>query len=171
MSKDAKKNQDIKDVLEINRSYLSRKNLKLYLAIGFVFIILFSFIFFLKTKNSNAIQYKTEKVKRGDLTVIVTATGTLQPKKTVTVGSELSGIIKSVEVNYNDRVKVGQILAKLDTSKLEAQLTQVKAELEVAKAKVMQAKATLLEAESKLNQLKKARELSNGKVPSQIEMD
>jgi len=54
----------------------------------------------------------------------------------VDVGSELSGIIKSVEVDYNDRVKVGQVLARIDTSKLEAQVTQSKAALESAKAKV-----------------------------------
>jgi HlyD family secretion protein len=87
------------------------------------------------------------------------------------VGSELSGILKSVEVDYNDRVKVGQVLAKLDTSKLEAQVTQSKAALESAKAKVLQAQATVSETRSKLSQLQTVRELSNGKVPSQFELD
>lgn len=121
--------------------------------------------------NSNTTQYKTQEVQRGDLTVIVTATGTLQPTNKVDVGSELSGIIKSVEADYNDKVKVGQVLARLDTSKLEAQVTQSKAALESAKAKVLQAKATVNETSSKLLQLQKVRELSNNKVPSQSELD
>jgi HlyD family secretion protein len=116
-------------------------------------------------------QFKTEQVKRGDITVIVTATGTLEPTNEVEVGSELSGTIKTIEVDYNDKVKVGQVLARLDTSKLDAQVTQSKAALESAKAKVLQAKATLNETSSKLEQYKKVRELSNNKVPSQTEFD
>ena len=68
--------------------------------------------------------------------VIVTATGTLKPTNNeVSVGSELSGIVKTVEVDYNSKVKVGQILARLDTSKLETQIMQYKASLEAAQAK------------------------------------
>jgi len=122
-------------------------------------------------ENSNSAQYKTQEVVRGNLTVVVTATGTLQPTNKVDVGSELSGILKSVQVDYNDRVKVGQVLATLDTSKLEAQVTQSKAVLESAKAKVLQAQATVMETRSKLTQFQKVRELSNNKVPSQAELD
>ena len=87
------------------------------------------------------------------------------------VGSELSGIIKSVEVDYNDRVKVDQVLARIDTSKLEAQVTQSRAALESAKAKVLQVQATVTETRSKLTQFQKVRELSNNRVPSQTELD
>ena len=121
--------------------------------------------------KSNSVQYKTQEVVRGNLTVVVTATGTLQPTNTVDVGSELSGIIKSVLVDYNGRVKVGQVLATLDTSKLEAQVTQSRAALETAKAKVLQVQATVKETRSKLTQFQKVRELSNNKVPSQSELD
>jgi HlyD family secretion protein len=99
--------------------------------------------------DSEALQYKTEAVQRGDLTVTVTATGTLQPTNQVDVGSELSGIVESVDVDYNDRVKVGQVLAKLDTSKLDAQVLQAKAALGQAKASVLEAKATVLETKLK----------------------
>jgi len=87
------------------------------------------------------------------------------------VGSEISGIVKTVEADYNDKVKVGQILARIDTSKYEAQETQLKAALESAEARVLQAKATLDETQTKLAQLQRVRELSNGKVPSQTEFD
>ena len=127
---------------------------------------------FLNGSNSaSAVRYKTQAVERGDLTVIVTATGTLEATNEVDVSSELSGIIKTMEVDYNSKVKVGQILAKLDTSKLDAQVTQSKAALESAKAKVLQAQATVKETRSKLAQLHRVKELSNNKVPSQTEID
>jgi HlyD family secretion protein len=121
--------------------------------------------------KSNMVQYKTQEVKQGDLVVRVTATGTLEPTNQVEVGSEISGIVKTVEADYNDKVKVGQVLARIDTSKYEAQETQLKAALEAAQAKVLQAKATLSETQAKLAQYQRVRELSNGKVPSQTEFD
>jgi HlyD family secretion protein len=122
-------------------------------------------------EKSAATQYKTEPVQRGDMTVIVTATGTLKPTNSVDVGSELSGTVKSVEADYNSRVKVGQILVRLDTTKLETAITQSKASLESAKAKVLQAEATVAETKAKLALLRKARELSQGKLSSQQEVD
>jgi HlyD family secretion protein len=128
--------------------------------------------YFLKLDpKATATQYKTEQVKQGDLTVIVTATGTLKPTNSVDVGSELSGIVKTVEADYNSRVKVGQVLARLDTSKLEATITQTKASLESAQAKVLQTKATVTETKAKLSQLKNAREISGGRLSSQVEVD
>ncbi len=116
-------------------------------------------------------RYETQAVQQGDLTVIVTATGNLEPTVDVNVGSELSGILKSVEVDYNQKVTVGQVLARLDTTKLEAEVTQSKAALQAAEAKVLQAQATIAETKSKLDQLKRVRELSNNKVPSQADLD
>ncbi len=117
------------------------------------------------------VQYKTQSVERRDLVVLVTATGTLEPTNEVEVGSELSGIIKKVNVDFNDRVTIGQVLVQLDKSKLEAQVAQTKASLESAKAKAMQAKATIEETESKLRQLESVRKLSDGKVPAQVDLD
>lgn len=121
--------------------------------------------------KSKEIQYKTEQVRRGDLVVIVTATGTLQPTNKVDVGSELSGTIKKVAVDYNSKVKAGQALAVLDTAKLEATIAQSRAALESSKAKAQQAKATVTETLAKMEQYQKVWNLSGGKVPSQTEMD
>lgn len=163
---------DIAKTLEIDKSPGHGKWLKRSLVIALLVIVVVTAVVFWRTSNkSNTTQFKTQEVQRGDLTIIVTATGTLQPTNKVDVGSELSGIIKSVEVDYNDRVKVGQVLAKLDTSKLEAQVTQSKAALESAKAKVLQAQATVSETSSKLAQLQRVWELSNKRVPSQSELD
>lgn len=123
------------------------------------------------SNSSTGVRYKTQEVQQGELTVLVTATGTLEATNQVDVSSELSGIIKTVEADYNSKVKVGQPLAKLDTTKLEAQVTQSKAALEAASAKVLQAQATVRETHSKLAQLRRVKELSNNRVPSQTEMD
>jgi HlyD family secretion protein len=164
---------DVAQTLKIDQSSGRRKGLRRWLIVALLVVatVIAAMVIWKTADKSKTTQFKTQEVHRGDLTVIVTATGTLQPTNKVDVGSELSGIIKTVEVDYNDRVKVGQVLAKLDTSKLEAQVTQSKAALESAKAKVLQAQATVMETRSKLAQFQKVRELSNNKVPSQSELD
>jgi HlyD family secretion protein len=172
MKSKIKSESDIAKTLEIDQSLGHGKWLKRWLVIALLVIMLVTVVVIWRTADkSNTTQYKTQEAQRGDLTVIVTATGTLQPTNKVDVGSELSGIIKSVEVDYNDNVKVDQVLARLDTSKLEAQVTQSRAGLESARAKVMQTQATVSETHSKLAQLQRVWELSNKKVPSQSELD
>jgi len=116
---------------------------------GLLVVAGISALLWIEHDDAGAVQYNTEAVQRGDLTVTVTATGTLQPTNQVDVGSELSGIIESVDVDYNDTVEVGQVLAKLDTSKLDAQVLQAKAALNQAQANVLEAKATVLETKLK----------------------
>jgi len=153
MKLDSNPKPDITETLEMNQSHMLIRRLKKFLIIALVAILVVAaVIIWKKAGKRTATQYKTEQVRRGDLTVVVTATGTLQPTNTVSIGSELSGITKSVEVNYNDRVKIGQVLVRLDTSKLEAQITQSKAALESAKAKVLQTQATVAETKAKLSQ-------------------
>jgi HlyD family secretion protein len=116
-------------------------------------------------------KYKTQAPQRGDLRVIITATGNLAPVNQVQVGSELSGIVKSVEADYNDRVRVGQVLARLDTSKLEAQVLQSRATLAAAQAKVLQAKATVEETKRNLERLKSVMEMSQGRAVSKHDLE
>jgi len=110
------------------------------------------------------IRYQTVKVERGNLTVIVTATGTLQPTNQVDVGSELSGIVKTVEADFNDRVKVGQVLARLDTAKLHSQVVQSEAALSSARSRVVEAEANEDEMKRKLQ---RAKELAERKFISE----
>jgi HlyD family secretion protein len=95
--------------------------------------------------SSDVVSYVTEPVTKGDLTVTVTATGTVQPTNEVEVSSELSGIVRSVLVDYNSAVTTGQPLAELDTDKLKSTVDSSKAKLQAAKAKVSEAEATVLE--------------------------
>jgi HlyD family secretion protein len=128
-------------------------------------------IIWFSKKDKETIEYKTQPVQRGELVVTVSATGNLQPTNQVDVGSELSGIIRSVEVDFNDSVKVGQVLAKLDTDKLKAQVLQSRATLASSRAKVLQAEATVGEKKSEFDRLQKVHKLSDGKVPSQSDLD
>ena len=99
---------------------------------------------------SQTVRYSTAEVTHGKLTVAVTATGTLQPVNQVDVGSEISGTIKTVLVDYNDRVEQGQVLATMNTDQLQAKVDQAMASLELAKAQVKQSEATIIETRNKL---------------------
>lgn len=99
------------------------------------------------TGSNNAVRYVTEPVARGNLTVIVTATGSVQPTNKVDVSSELSGTVRKVLVDYNSAVTAGQTLALLDTDKLVATADSSRAKLAAVKAKVVDAEAAVLEKE------------------------
>lgn len=116
-------------------------------------------------------QYRTEPVTLGALTVTVSATGNLQPTNEVDVGSEVSGLVETVLVDDNDRVKNGQVLARLDVSKLQDQVVNARAALASADARVLQAAASVKEARANLSRLRQVADLSGGKVPSKAEME
>ncbi|MBE3100646.1 MAG: biotin/lipoyl-binding protein, partial [Planctomycetes bacterium] len=105
--------------------------------------------------SQNAVRYVTEPVARGDLTVTVTATGTVQPTNQVEISSELSGIVRTVLVDYNSPVTLGQTLATLDTDKLKASADSSRARLTVAKAKVREAEANLIESMLQFERIQK----------------
>lgn len=115
-------------------------------------------------------RYLTETAARGNLSVKVVANGTLQPTNKVEIGSELSGTVARVLVDVNDRVRRGQVLAELDTSRLRDQVARSQAALDVAHANVRQAQATVQEATGNLQRLQEVARLSGGKVPSQAEL-
>jgi HlyD family secretion protein len=121
--------------------------------------------------NAGKPAFQAEAAKRGDLTVTVSASGTLAPTNEVEVGSELSGIIERVNVDVNDHVAKGQVLARLDISKLQDAVVKSEANLTAAEAQVQQAQATVVEARASLGRLRQVAELSGGKVPSKTEMD
>ncbi|MCZ7560380.1 MAG: efflux RND transporter periplasmic adaptor subunit [Burkholderiaceae bacterium] len=116
-------------------------------------------------------RYLTEEARLGDLTLTVTANGKLQATRTVNIGSELSGTVRSVLVDVNDKVKKGQVLVELDTAKLAAQVARSRASLAAAQAKLAQTVATVSEAQASLARLQAVSRLSGGKVPSAAELD
>lgn len=105
---------------------------------------------------SEAAKFRAQVVTLGDVVREVHATGRLEAVTTVAVGAEISGRISSVDVDYNSRVKAGQVLAHFDRTALEAQVAQVKAQRAAAKAAVEQAK---IEREQAERNQRRAREL------------
>ncbi|NMM25710.1 MAG: efflux RND transporter periplasmic adaptor subunit [Glaciimonas sp.] len=122
-------------------------------------------------KANAAPRFTAEAVARGNLTLSVIANGTLQPTRSVSIGSELSGTVLRVLVDVNDRVKKGQVLVELDTAKLNDQVVRSRAALAAANAAVAQAVATVDESHGNLARLEEVSRLSGGKVPSRAELD
>jgi HlyD family secretion protein len=124
-----------------------------------------------KKVSSAAPAYVTTPLRKGKLTLTVSANGTLQPTRSVNIGSELSGTVKRVLVDVNDRVKAGQVLMELDAAKLTDQVTRSRASLLAAQAAQGQAAATVTEAQATLKRYEEVARLSGGKVPSATELD
>jgi len=90
--------------------------------------------YYFKGKPAKAPEFQTTKVTRGDITQVVTATGDLQPVITVDIGAQVSGQIKEVLVDFNSRVKAGDVLARIDESTPKQRLNQAEADLASAEA-------------------------------------
>lgn len=148
------------------------KRIRFFLITGFLILAVFLLWLWRHNGNENTrMRYMTEPLQRGDLTVTITATGNLEPTNQVTVGSELSGIVESVAVDFNDQVKVGQVLAVLDTSKLKAKVLQSKATLASSQAKVLSARATVEEARNQVRRLRQLHDISGSKAVSRHDLD
>ncbi len=113
---------------------------KIIISVIAIIIIVLPFIFF---KKNNKVQYIKSPVEVRTITQIVEATGTIQPINTVSIGSQVSGLINEIYVDYNSEVEKGQLLARIDTSLFEAQLNQSLANINNAKATLAKNKAIL----------------------------
>ncbi len=115
--------------------------------------------------------YVTQAPRKGDLDIFVSATGNLEPTNSVDIGIEVSGTIQEIYVDYNDRVKKGDLLAKLDTTKLRSQLNSSLAALEVAQAQAAQAQASMEQKHNEYTRLQRLFDTSGGVQPPQQELD
>ncbi len=108
--------------------------LKWLIIVSAIIVIAAGGIWFLRRGSSAVPQYQTTTVVRGDLTQVVTATGTLNPVVNVTVGSQVSGIITKLNVDFNSIVKSNEVIAEIDPSTYQAAVKQAQANLANAKA-------------------------------------
>jgi HlyD family secretion protein len=127
-----------------HRHWYSRR-----IVVAMLVVLAGAIAFFGKALTPADLEFETTAARRGDLIVAVTATGTLEPINQVQVGSEISGIIEIVYVDFNDAVQAGNVLAHLNTDQLEAKVRQSKAALQAAEAAVEEAQATLEETRAK----------------------
>jgi len=120
---------------------MKRKRL---IIIGIIIVAIALLVFALRpfAKKETATSFETVKVEKGNISNTVTATGTIQALKTVNVGTQVSGILQHVYVDFNYTVKQGQILAKLDETPLLTQLDQSQSALNQAQAQLNYQEAT-----------------------------
>jgi len=116
---------------------------------------------FLRKSSDARLELVTATVARRDISATVTATGTIDPVVKVMVGSQVSGRIQTLSVNYNDRVKKGQMLARIEPSSFKARVDQ-------AEAQVVKARATVLDA---MTTLRRIQALYTDKIGSQSDLD
>jgi HlyD family secretion protein len=121
------------------------------------------------------IQHFTAKVERGDIHDVVDATGTINAVITVQVGSQVSGTIAKLNVDFNSRVHKGDIVALIDPALFQGALLQASADLDNAKANLIAAKANLEKAKAASQQTKadyeRAAQLTTDKIMSQQQLD
>ncbi len=114
-------------------------------------LILCGVIAFLVAKgNGKGAEYKTAPVTKGDIKASVSASGTVNPVTTVLVGTQVSGTIKRIYVDFNSPVKKGQAIADIDPAAFQAQLDQARANVLAARANVAKAQATLSDSKRTL---------------------
>ena len=119
-----------------------------------VLISIVSLVIFIVKGTKSPVKYKTEPVIKGDIIESITASGTVNPVTSVSVGSQTSGVIKEIYADFNSPVKKGQLLAQIDPSLLEAQVEQGRANLYNAQANLQKIKSILTNDEKTYNRNK-----------------
>jgi HlyD family secretion protein len=114
------------------------------------------------------LKYRFAKVERGDLRVTVSATGTVQPYLQVQVGTQVTGTIQKLHVDFNWQVKKDQVVAQIDPAPFQAKVDEDKANLAKAEADVLRVKAGLVQADKELN---RARQLQKKDLISGSDLD
>jgi len=110
------------------------KNKKVWMGIGCVALIAIIVWLLSGGKKEEKVSFETTKVERQDINTTITATGTIEPVTSVTVGTQVSGIVSKLFVDYNSVVKKGQVIAELDKTNLTSELNTAKANLSSAQS-------------------------------------
>ena len=169
--KQKREKEELKDILKAESPRRRWRGWLITIILALVILTGGVWYFQKPSKASPGSTFLTAEAMKMDLQVIVSATGTLEPVTQVDVSSEISGTVRQVKVDFNDIVKKGQVLAVLDTTKLEAQRDQAKASLDVVKAELKSTEAALAEAKTDLARLQRAYKASGGRTPSRQDLD
>ena len=120
-----------------------KKISKVWIAVGIVAVVAIAAWLMSGGKKKEDVQFVTEKVAKSTIQNSITATGTIEAVTSVTVGTQVSGIVNKLYVDYNSVVKKGQVIAELDKTNLVSALNAAKANLQSAKANQQSAQANL----------------------------
>ena len=110
------------------------KNKKVWIGIGAVVLVALVIWFMSGGKKEQTVEFETAKVEKQNISTSITATGTIEPVTSVTVGTQVSGIVSKLYVDYNSVVKKGQVIAELDKTNLISELNRAKADLTSAQS-------------------------------------
>ena len=110
------------------------KNKKLWISVGVVAVAVVAYLLLSGGKKEEKVEFETAKVEQGNIQTSITATGTIEPVTSVTVGTQVSGIVSKLYVDYNSVVKKGQVIAELDKTNLISELNTAKANLSSAQS-------------------------------------
>ena len=120
---------------------MKKINKKVWYAIAAVVVILIAWSFLRGGKKEEKVSFETAKVEKSDIHTSITATGTIEPVTSVTVGTQVSGIVSKLYVDYNSVVKKGQVIAELDRTNLISELNTAKANLASSESSMAYEKA------------------------------
>ena len=110
------------------------KNKKIWIAVGVVALAIIAYLLLSGGKKEEKVEFETAKVEPKDIHTTITATGTIEPVTSVTVGTQVSGIVAKLYVDYNSVVKKGQVIAELDKTNLISELNTARANLTSAQS-------------------------------------
>ena len=113
---------------------MKKINKKVWIAIGVVAMAVIAFFLLSGGKKKETVSFETAKVENTNIQTSITATGTIEPVTSVTVGTQVSGIVSHLYVDYNSVVKKGQVIAELDRTNLISELNTAKANLASAQS-------------------------------------
>ncbi len=132
----------------------NKKISMIWIAVGVVIVIAAAAFLLSGGKKKEEVNFKTEKVAKVNILNSITATGTIEPVNEVTVGTQVSGIVSKIYVDYNSVVKKGQVIAELDKSNLLSQLNTAKSQLSQAQASLKSAESDLAYQKANFNRYK-----------------
>ena len=125
---------------------------KTRIAIGLVIVLLaLGAAWWVQRGASAEVEYRTGKIERGDLLASVAASGAVSPVSLVTVGTQVSGQIRDVLVDFNTEVKAGQLLAQIDPESFEYRVRSAQADVDAARAAVLTSQANLLATQTQVS--------------------
>ncbi|PHR20788.1 MAG: efflux transporter periplasmic adaptor subunit [Sphingopyxis sp.] len=115
---------------------------------GLIAILFFAILYKIIVPSAPEYEYVVEPVTRGEVARIVSASGKVRALNTIKVGSEISGQVTDVYVDFNSPVTAGQVLARIDPTRIDARVTQARAQVELARATLAQAEASIIRAQT-----------------------
>lgn len=127
---------------------------KKFILISVLITILISVLISIITKVENKPKYELKQVEKREIIETVEASGIINPVKTVSIGSQVSGMIKDIYVDFNSQVKQGQLLAQIDPSLFQAQVDKARGDLGAAKANYQQTKSMVIYDEANYKRYK-----------------